>query len=135
VDLWCKPVARLCCGYRIFEVNFNERETPVGWSLAKDTILCHSLMRKELYSTGKDSGKTKRYLAVIAGNTLPELEPSEDIIPIQPLGRRRFLFEIIDIRELAKQGVHGFGFKYPGLLKPETDLWKAIKDLEEKESA
>jgi hypothetical protein len=72
----------------------------------------------------------KKYCVVEKRCELPSVEKIEDLKFIKIIPPRWALFEIINLEELGKQGVEGFNFLYPGLLREPGDLWKAIAKRE-----
>lgn len=72
--------------------------------------------------------RPRTFLALTVGEPLPKIAEDCDIKFIQPLPPNHVLFETFSLKEIAKKGVSGFGFDYPGLLKDPSDLWKAIAD-------
>ncbi len=75
------------------------------------------------------------YVVLECGAETPILDPKNDLKFIKILPPRWALFEIFNLDELGKQGVEGFNFEYPGLLRDAGDLWKSIAKAEVEKNA
>ena len=113
--------------YLFFSVNLGTEEKILSFYSEQGQLFSYILAEDRLYRDEPNIiESTKQFLIVEKSEPLPELGSDQDIKFIKVIPPRWCLFEIINLKELAKQGVSGFGFEYPGLLKESSDLWKAI---------
>ena len=131
-----------------FDIDLHKEDKLLGFTNEQQILYCFILgatgqrdARGELDEPGLDSRLRilnrvyKGFVVAEEGSAIGGFLPEQDIKLVQLLPPKWILFELIDLKELGKQGVQGFNFKYPGLLRDAGDLWKSIAKEEVKKNA